>query len=680
MERRAFLAMGALAPLAVEKLGTWKALGQISEEDGETPIERGKWFTAEREGDGLAYEFAPGTLGKVRGLTCDLLLDGRHLVVFQVALEESATGRVFKYSFGLLNQCGARMRLDLGLVDQNRWLSEREGALLKPSCNGDRVELGKVDRLRLTVLRKGPQRARWAMTELQAVAALPPRLTEPVLPKGPLVDEMGQSRLADWAGKTKTVEELGARMRGQLEGAPRQAWPAGWSRWGGFAAKRLTEGSGYFGVKKDGGRWWLVDPEGYAFWSTGLDCVRVDGDARVDGIESALQWKPEYVEAWRGGAAGRGGQRSVNYLAANLMRAVGVEDWKGKWAQMALAEMKKLRFNTVGNWSEWEAASKAKFPYVRPLNFRPGRCGTIYRDFPDVFHTGFEADVEEFARPLAASAQDAALIGYFLMNEPTWGFSSELPATGMLYTTESCAARAEFARALRQRYEGEAALQKAWGAGVTFERVAAGKWQGLMPKGAEGDLRAFSVRLVERYFQALSQAAKRVDRNHLNLGMRWAGVPPEWAVEGMKSFDVFSLNCYMDTLPRERTERIHEMLAMPVLVGEWHFGALDAGLPASGIGHLKNQRERGKAYRRYLEDAAAGPYCVGAHWFTLYDQSALGRFDGENYNIGFLDVCHRPYEELGEAARTSHEALFEVASGRVKPYAEAPEYLPKLFL
>jgi hypothetical protein len=117
---------------------------------------------------------------------------------------------------------------------------------------------------------------------------------------------------------------------------------------------------------------------------------------------------------------------------------------------------------------------------------------------------------------------------------------------------------------------------------------------------------------------------------------------------------------------------------MPTLIGEWHFGALDVGLPASGLVHVKSQADRGRAYRVYLEDAAANPNCVGAHWFTLYDESALGRFDGENWNIGFLDVCNRTYDELGSAALQSHERLYRVAAGQVKPYDSAPEYLPML--
>ena len=137
--------------------------------------------------------------------------------------------------------------------------------------------------------------------------------------------------------------------------------------------------------------------------------------------------------------------------------------------------------------------------------------------------------------------------------------------------------------------------------------------------------------MVERYFSVLSKACKQADPHHLNLGMRWrAGIPPQWAVEGMKFFDVFSLNCYCETLPRDVTEKIHSMLGIPVMVGEYHFGALDVGLPASGIGRLKEPGgTRQGLPETMLEDAAANPWCVGAHWFTLYDESALGRPDSK---------------------------------------------------
>jgi hypothetical protein len=690
LNRRGFLTAAALtalpassAPVPGDPIPVAGMLGKLRKEDAKAPLEGGAWYVAEAEGDGIAFQFEPGFLAKAKYITADFLLDGNHLAVWGLRLLEGEKGRTFRLAFGGLNQCSFRVRMSLALLDQNRWLVEREGAFLKPMCGGDRVDLDKVDRMTLVVSKKSSEPVRWCMTGFVAAKDEPPRIDKPLLPKGPLVDELGQSTLHNWLGKTRSVAEMTKRIQRQLESAPKQAWPAEFSRWGGWKSRKLTEGAGFFRTHNDGRRWWLIDPDGYAFWSAGLDSVRVDGEANIGGLETALKWLPEpggeFADAYGGGQFRRSG-KTFSYLAANLIRALGKDGWRDKWARIALAEMKRLRFNTVANWSEWQQASQAKFPYVRPMSFRGSRAGMIYRDFPDVFHSGFESDAADYASQLKTSAGDPAFIGYFLMNEPTWGFSSELPAAGMLYVTETCATRDQLARFLRKKYDGDQALAAAWKRPASFDAIARGKWSGVLAAEALADLREFSVLMVERYFQTISSACKQADPNHLNLGMRWAGVPPEWAVRGMKFFDVFSLNCYQDKLPLAQAEKINKMLNMPVMVGEWHFGALDAGLPASGIGHLKNQADRARAYRVYLEDAAADPYCVGVHWFILYDQSALGRNDGENYNIGFLDVCHRPYPELGAGAIASHERMYQVADGKLPPFADVPVYLPKLFL
>jgi len=690
IERRSFLGAGLVAgsaPLWAEgrteplRLEPAESFGGLRKESGVAPLAGATWYATDAAGAGFDYRFPAGSLAGARYVTADMLFDGNQMIVFGVTLQEGEQGRTFNFRFSGLNQCSFRLRMPLSLVDQNRWGIDREGAFLKPRCSGSRVDLEKVDRLKLTVRIIGTRPARWCMTPLVATAEEVERIAKPLLPKGPLLDEMGQSTLHDWPGKSRNVEEVSSRIRRQLDTAAGQKFPEHFTRWGGWKKKRLDKGNGHFRVKQHDGRWWLVDPDGYAFWSAGPDCVRVDTNANYEGLETALKWLPDREGEFRDMFERymRRDGKSVNFLAANHIRALGAEQWRPKWARIALAELRRLRFNTVGNWSEWEFASEARFPYVRPLSFNARRAGNVYRDFPDIYHADFEKDVADYADELRASANDPALIGYFLMNEPTWGFSSEVPAAGMLFTTDTCETRKELGRWLRTKYGEDAALAASWKLPVTFAQVAAGRWKAVLTDAALRDLTEFSTRMVERYFNALTAACKKVDPNHLNLGMRWAGLPPAWAAKGMQSFDVFSINCYRQRVPRQQTDEIHALLKMPVIVGEWHFGALDVGLPSSGIGHLRNQRERAKAYRAYLEDAAANPNVVGVHWFTLYDQSALGRFDGENYNIGFLDVCNRPYEEMGQAAITSHERMYDVADGRVQPFDEAIEYLPNLY-
>ena len=74
-----------------------------------------------------------------------------------------------------------------------------------------------------------------------------------------------------------------------------------------------------------------------------------------------------------------------------------------------------------------------------------------------------------------------------------------------------------------------------------------------------------------------------------------------------------------------------------------------------------DQADRGKAYRRYMHRAASHPMCLGAHYFILYDQAYLGRFDGENYQIGALDVCSHPYSEFIDGIKLAHSEIYEVA-------------------
>jgi hypothetical protein len=656
-------------------------LGQLKKKGKSSLLPDAITYIAENPGDGLDFYFPKGTLADKKFITADMLLDGANATNFRIELQEGEKGPVFGFQFSCLSQCGLRVRMPLNMVDMNRWGIEREGAFLKPRCSGDRVNLKNVDHMRFIVYRKNPDPIRFSITEIVATKDDVPLITEPILPKGPLLDELGQSTIHQWPDKTKTINEMSARLQKQLKEAPSQKWPDTFTRWGGQTKNKLTKGSGFFKTHHDSKRWWLVDPDGYAFWSAGLDCVMVDTAAAYTQLESALTFLPskegDYADIFN--KSEWANQTLINYLAANFIRTFGPEGWRKKWAEIALSELRRMRLNTVGNWSEWKFASEVRFPYVRPMEFKPAHIKLIYRDFPDVFHPEFALDTAEYALTLKETVNDPALIGYFMMNEPQWGFSKELPSVGMMFNTPDCETRKALSQFLKDQYKTDQALSNSWGLQTTFDAISSGIWESSFSEAALRDMESFSSVMADKYFTTLSEACRKVDPNHLNLGIRYAGVPPEWVAKGMKAFDVFSINSYTDKVPKDITEKINKMLGLPTIIGEWHFGALDVGLPFSGIGHLKNQSDRAKAYRIYFEDAAANPNCVGVHWFTLYDESALGREDGEAYNIGFLDVCNRPYSELSQASIQSHERMYDLTNGKDKPFDEVIEYLPKLY-
>ena len=131
-----------------------------------------------------------------------------------------------------------------------------------------------------------------------------------------------------------------------------------------------------------------------------------------------------------------------------------------------------------------------------------------------------------------------------------------------------------------------------------------------------------------------------------------------------RGFDVYSMNKYRWAPPKDFIDRVYAIQKLPILIGEFHFGVPERGL-APGLVQAMNQAERGVAYSYYVEHAAAHPAIVGTHWYQWIDQPATGRRDGENYNIGWIDVTDRPYPELVAAAKATH------AQARRHPFGKA---------
>lgn len=294
--------------------------------------------------------------------------------------------------------------------------------------------------------------------------------------------------------------------------------------------------------------------------------------------------------------------------------------------------------NTVGNWSSFrESDDGRRKAYV--ATFRSPRTQPSFLGMPDVYGEEFAPRLDEAAQRQCESLKDDPwLIGTFIGNEPPWpGRESEL--VDMFLNGPDTATKTKL-RAYLTQYD-------------TKERRE-----------------HFVHNMFERYLGLINAAIKKYDANHLNLGIRFGGSPPEAVCRLAKKFDVCSINVY-ECEPTPQLKRTFALAGRPIVIGEFHFGVPANGLSA-GLVQTQNQSERAAGYRYYVEQAMALPYFLGAHWFQWQDQPVLGRMDGENYNIGLVDVTNRPYPELVQALKATHKVLYDVHTGKVKPFSQRP--------
>ena len=110
--------------------------------------------------------------------------------------------------------------------------------------------------------------------------------------------------------------------------------------------------------------------------------------------------------------------------------------------------------------------------------------------------------------------------------------------------------------------------------------------------------------------------------------------------------------------------RLPDGIDKPVLIGEWHFGALDRGKFHASLRPVASQQARGEAYEECVASALENPWVVGTHGHQFGDQATTGRDDGENFQNGFVDVCDTPYTETVAACSRIGYRLYEARAGQ----------------
>ena len=174
------------------------------------------------------------------------------------------------------------------------------------------------------------------------------------------------------------------------------------------------------------------------------------------------------------------------------------------------------------------------------------------------------------------------------------------------------------------------------------------------------------MKLIEEYYRVIRNEVKFAAPHILYMGCRFAGIPkynPQAIYIGAKYCDVISYNIYRDVLD---DVKLPEGVDKPIMIGEFHFGSLDRGKFHPGLVYKKDQNARARAYYNYVHSALRHPNVIGTHWHQFSDQATTGRFDGENFQVGFTDICDTPYWETIAKLREIGYKMYGVRSGKEK--------------
>jgi hypothetical protein len=413
-----------------------------------------------------------------------------------------------------------------------------------------------------------------------------------------------------------------------------------------------TAGTGWFRTVEDGGRWWLVGPEGDRFFSLGCNA-----------IIRAPDWSLQYS------------------------RRVGASYFDiASWAELSCARLLHLGFNTLaGGEDALEPHRRRGVPYFSGFNIT--WAGPRLMDaagntalFPDVFDPAWQQGAEARIREVCeAGRDDPLLVGYFTDNEIQM-HQPLSPSLGLMGWFWSPGAAAELVRFLRERHGGDIAnLNRAWTSAYhtyAYASFAAIPDDKPIPRGDDDpvsdDLSVFARHILATYVNTVVALHRKYDPHHLVCTNRFAGQFDLRFADLLSAYDIVAINSY----PRSRwgqaefdaeqlkwIRAMHERSGRPVLITEWSVAAREAGLPSFN-GRLDTDAQRAGAYARIVPQLFDEGYIVGAHWFSWVDST-----DAEATNWGLVDGNDRAYRALAAAVRETNLSL----SARVRAWRPVPQ-------
>ena len=485
----------------------------------------------------------------------------------------------------------------------------------------------------------------------------------------PFIDRYGQFKHREWENKIHSNEDYKNRIADEEKFNKKHPPIKNRDEFGGLVSDgRKYEATGRFRTQKIGGKWFLITPKGNLFWSFGIDCVGNFSSTPIRGRENYFDdiADKNYVStAWWGKFDYEGRHEVFDFVRRNVAEKYGGVP-EAVYGKIATKRMQAWGLNSYGAWTESSVLNEQSVPYVlmidsvKTSNLESKlKLDAYWLPFPDYFDPKFESETMKRASKFSAYIRSPYCIGAFVDNELPWQSKALLTARAVLTCPPNQYSKIEFKNALEKKYGSAGKLNAAWNANYSDWNDFLNK-DDFIPstKEAESDMMDFERKIYEHYFTVCRNAVKACDPNAMYLGCRFASTNDLCAIVASEICDIVSYNLYCNDvsgygLPDGARDK-------PIIIGEYHFGNQDRGVFGGGLRPRKTMDEKVKSYEKYTISAIKNPAVVGAHWFQWFDQLATGRSDGENFSIGFVDVCDTPCYEMVKTARKLSRKMYDM--------------------
>ena len=368
------------------------------------------------------------------------------------------------------------------------------------------------------------------------------------------------------------------------------------------SASMTFTSTGFFHTAYEGGRWWLVTPDGHPFYSSGIDHVSSNPDTDQ-----------------------KTGQCPYCNTIATTYSSTSA------WESAQVTRLRTWGFNTIGPFSDFSTFS-AQMPYTDLLSMASGK---------DWFAPAFSANAQKIAQAQCAPLRnDPNLIGYFLDSEVHWGadWREQQPVLNDYLALPPGSP----GLAVAQQYVGDPS-GFLYALATRFFQVTTSAIRSVDPNHLILGVKAVA-QLIQP--QLLEAAAPYVDV--------WS-VDDYQLVPQVTQFINSAWPYYLEG--PNLLGKIENLIGKPLMIGEYSFRSSDSGLTNSWppiYPTYASQGQRAAQYQQYVSQLYQDRYVVGDNWFEFVDEPYNGRFDGEDSNFGILSTSDIPYTTLVNRMKTMH--------------------------